>query len=631
MRPDDEQLADELTRVFLEDARAQLAVLADEARPREARLVAADALKGAAGLVGLGKVRDAAGEAFDDLVARRATASAAITRLVTLIDALAAPGGGAGPDGFDAAEAEFLRRFFRAEANEHLDGLTATLLELERRGTGPGSRALIDELLRKTHTIKGSAAMVGLGQVAEAAHVVEEAFAKLRAGTGAGESVDALVAAVDELRGVIAAADPPRRRRGARGRSQGAPGRHPRRRDRHQRPPRRGWREATRAPPRRRPAGGPRRRRAPRSDGRRRRRAGLRSHAHRAPRARGPRGGPRSQQGARRAAPGLAPAARAARQPPRRAQPGRPGDRHGRQATRRPRGRLRRAPRRDQPRRHGAPGRRRGPPAHDDGHPRRPDPRAHDLLARLVSTPGAPAPRRRAPGRQARPAQGQRRGHRARPRARREDHRSADPAPAQRGRARDRIAGSAERARQAGARRDHPLGAPPGGVSLPRRLRRRRGDRSGAHPRLAHRHRRDEPRARPRRPRRPHRRRDLRSRRLDARQHRRAGRPRRRARRGPRQCGPPGRRDLGDLAARRRHALQPPLAAHHRGRAGVPLQGERPDLRHPAGPCRRHDGRGRPPARASTACRSSRSIVCSPPRASKPSPPRSARSRRPRS
>jgi chemotaxis protein histidine kinase CheA/ActR/RegA family two-component response regulator len=116
-------------------------------------------------------------------------------------------GGGEGPPppGYDANEARALHQFFREEALEHLEGINAALLALEK---DRGRTALIDELLRKTHTLKGSAATVGLTTVSEAAHVLEDAFVRLRAGKLVDDDslFDALMAATDTLRSLVDAA-----------------------------------------------------------------------------------------------------------------------------------------------------------------------------------------------------------------------------------------------------------------------------------------------------------------------------------------------------------------------------------------------------------------------------------------
>lgn len=76
---------------------------------------------------------------------------------------------------------------FRQEAQELLEVLEITLLELERR---PGDGELIDSAFRALHTIKGSGAMFGFDRVAAFTHHVETAFDLVRKGK---------IAATDEL------------------------------------------------------------------------------------------------------------------------------------------------------------------------------------------------------------------------------------------------------------------------------------------------------------------------------------------------------------------------------------------------------------------------------------------------
>jgi chemosensory pili system protein ChpA (sensor histidine kinase/response regulator) len=206
----------EIGVVFLEEARGYLRTLENPAVSASEKQAAAHSLKSAAGLVGLPELRAAAEAAERFLRARELDAAAAqVTRAATLVlelDALMAkPPAGAGAglgdnSGFDADETALLRSFFLDEAQEHLEGITSTLIALERE---PGRRDLVDVLLRKTHTLKGSAATVGLAAAAEAAHRLEDVFAQLRSGRLAmsTERLDALVGAVDTVRSVALATD----------------------------------------------------------------------------------------------------------------------------------------------------------------------------------------------------------------------------------------------------------------------------------------------------------------------------------------------------------------------------------------------------------------------------------------
>jgi two-component system chemotaxis sensor kinase CheA len=68
---------------------------------------------------------------------------------------------------------------FAREAEEHLQSLRQGLMAIEKQGSTP---ELIHELLRNAHTIKGSAMMVGLEQISEVAHRMEDLFTELETG-----------------------------------------------------------------------------------------------------------------------------------------------------------------------------------------------------------------------------------------------------------------------------------------------------------------------------------------------------------------------------------------------------------------------------------------------------------------
>ncbi len=74
---------------------------------------------------------------------------------------------------------EHLKDIFREESSEQLTLLENTLLELE---DGRGEPELVNEVFRILHTIKGSAAMFGLGEIAGFAHKVESVLDLVRSG-----------------------------------------------------------------------------------------------------------------------------------------------------------------------------------------------------------------------------------------------------------------------------------------------------------------------------------------------------------------------------------------------------------------------------------------------------------------
>ena len=92
---------------------------------------------------------------------------------------------------------------FAAEASDISQRVTLDLLELEREGAAPDAlRKAYDRLGRQLHTLKGSAASLGLEDVADVAHRMEDAVAPLREGAQAMPRtlVDALLWQSDETR-----------------------------------------------------------------------------------------------------------------------------------------------------------------------------------------------------------------------------------------------------------------------------------------------------------------------------------------------------------------------------------------------------------------------------------------------
>jgi chemosensory pili system protein ChpA (sensor histidine kinase/response regulator) len=69
--------------------------------------------------------------------------------------------------------------FFLVEAGEHIQNLNKGLLSLEKE---PNNMAIIDELFRAAHTLKGSAAMMGFQGVSDVAHKTEDMLGAFRSG-----------------------------------------------------------------------------------------------------------------------------------------------------------------------------------------------------------------------------------------------------------------------------------------------------------------------------------------------------------------------------------------------------------------------------------------------------------------
>jgi two-component system chemotaxis sensor kinase CheA len=95
---------------------------------------------------------------------------------------------------------------FRQEAQELLEQLEQTLLDLERAADNPD---LVDTAFRALHTIKGSGAMFGFERVAAFTHHVETAFDLVRKGKAAAsaELVATALAAKDHMRALIETPD----------------------------------------------------------------------------------------------------------------------------------------------------------------------------------------------------------------------------------------------------------------------------------------------------------------------------------------------------------------------------------------------------------------------------------------
>src|SRR5687767_116009 len=70
-------------------------------------------------------------------------------------------------------------KYFRIEARELLEGLSAGVLELER---GERGKNLVGRVLRFAHTLKGASRVVKQPDIAELTHSIEDAVAPFREG-----------------------------------------------------------------------------------------------------------------------------------------------------------------------------------------------------------------------------------------------------------------------------------------------------------------------------------------------------------------------------------------------------------------------------------------------------------------
>ncbi len=92
---------------------------------------------------------------------------------------------------------------FVTEMNEKIAGLEEGLLQLEQEA----NPALVAELFRHAHTIKGSAGVAGLTTISQLAHAMENLLDQVRSGTRIVDSglIDALLEGVDMLRAMLLA------------------------------------------------------------------------------------------------------------------------------------------------------------------------------------------------------------------------------------------------------------------------------------------------------------------------------------------------------------------------------------------------------------------------------------------
>ena len=111
------------------------------------------------------------------------------------------------PENNDAFGEQFLDDYY-AECDEHLNLVRRHLLAIETQiGEGGIDVALLDELFRSFHTIKGISGMVGLNEAEQLAHSIEGMLRPLRQAELVldMERLDILIASVDLLESVIAA------------------------------------------------------------------------------------------------------------------------------------------------------------------------------------------------------------------------------------------------------------------------------------------------------------------------------------------------------------------------------------------------------------------------------------------
>ena len=91
---------------------------------------------------------------------------------------------------------------FIDESNEHLEVLYNQLLDLEKN---PGEKAIIEEIFRAAHTLKGMSATMGFNDLANLTHKLENVFDAIKEGKISvnTELMDVLFASVDHLNEMV--------------------------------------------------------------------------------------------------------------------------------------------------------------------------------------------------------------------------------------------------------------------------------------------------------------------------------------------------------------------------------------------------------------------------------------------
>src|SRR5688572_12267493 len=100
------------------------------------------------------------------------------------------------------AELDGIRQVFHTEVAENLVTIEEALVALETR---PDDLEPVHAIFRAVHTIKGGAAMVGYDNLAEFAHLLEDALEQVRDGrmvVGPAQ-VTILLRTVDAIRGIL--------------------------------------------------------------------------------------------------------------------------------------------------------------------------------------------------------------------------------------------------------------------------------------------------------------------------------------------------------------------------------------------------------------------------------------------
>ena len=103
------------------------------------------------------------------------------------------------PDEMDISQ---YREMFISEAQEHLQEMNKSLLELEKK---PEDTELLNQIFRNSHTLKGMAATMGYDNITKLSHQMEDVLDKLRKGEMkvSGEIINVLFECFDSLQVLV--------------------------------------------------------------------------------------------------------------------------------------------------------------------------------------------------------------------------------------------------------------------------------------------------------------------------------------------------------------------------------------------------------------------------------------------
>ena len=101
-----------------------------------------------------------------------------------------------------------IRATFKVEAAEHIQAINRILLTLEKNPAGDERAALLEEIFREAHSLKGASGAADLREVESTAHKLENIFGAAKAGkiTLTRELCDVLYAGVDSVSVIVDAA-----------------------------------------------------------------------------------------------------------------------------------------------------------------------------------------------------------------------------------------------------------------------------------------------------------------------------------------------------------------------------------------------------------------------------------------